>query len=374
MRFVIDARYVAERPTGIGAYVEALIQRLPGLAPDECFHLWTHPSRPAPVTGPNLSCVTVQAPSDGLRTLLCPGLLDRLGPDDVVHFPYSLLGWGLPCPAVVTVHDLMWLFRPHLVDGRPLIRRARQLFYQVGMRRALRSATRIIAVSEATAMEICRAEPAARERIRVTHNAPDPACRPHADAEEARAAAAGLIGSEAPFYLVVGRNEPYKAHHLAVRAFAESALAHEHLVLVQRESSGRDLPALIRELGIAGRVHWMPWLETSELVTLQQAARALLHPSLTEGFGIPVVEAMACGCPVIASSAPALVEVLDGAALHAPVGSAEGIAAAVRRLRDEGLRSELRARGLERARDFDWERTAAATLEVYREAAREARA
>ena len=100
-----------------------------------------------------------------------------------------------------------------------------------------------------------------------------------------------------------------------------------------------------------------------------QGARALLQPSLVEGFGIPALEAMACGCPVIASDTPALLEVLGGAGLHAPVGDSAGLALAMRRLREGSLRDELRERGFERARAFSWDAAAAQTLEVYREAA-----
>src|SRR5258706_1098859 len=153
-RFVIDARYVRSRPSGIGSYVGALIERLPALAPDSEFRLWTHPERPEPITAPNVSSQLVKARADGPRTLLAPALLDRLEPGDVVHFPHSLLGRGLPCASVVTIHDLMWLEQPELVDARAFVRHARQRFYQTGMRWALENATRLLTVSNATADRI----------------------------------------------------------------------------------------------------------------------------------------------------------------------------------------------------------------------------
>jgi glycosyltransferase involved in cell wall biosynthesis len=112
----------------------------------------------------------------------------------------------------------------------------------------------------------------------------------------------------------------------------------------------------------------LPAVTSEDLVSLLQAARALLQPSIVEGFGIPVLEAMACGCPVIASDTAALVEVGGGASLHAAVGDASALAAAITRLRSEN-REDLRQRGLARAAQFSWERTAAETLAVYREAA-----
>jgi glycosyltransferase involved in cell wall biosynthesis len=372
-RFVIDARYVDAKPSGIGRYVEALIQRLPSLAPATEFELWTHPERPQPVSFANAHCSPLRARADGLRTLLAPSLLGALRPNDVVHFPFSLLGRGLSCATVVTIHDLMWLEQPELVDRRPWLRRARQAFYQRGMLGALARASRIIAISEATAARIRAIAPASAERVRVTHNAASSAFVPSADEAAARHAAASIIGSSAPYYLVVGKNEPYKAHEVALEAFARAAGADELLVLIQRAGSGAGLNRLASELGIAKRLRFLPSVSQSELLSLLQGARALLQPSIVEGFGIPVLEAMAAGCPVIASDTPALVEVLGGAGLHAPIGDRGGFAAALTRLRDPQLREGLRQRGLQRARHFDWDQTAAATLAVYREAAAEAR-
>jgi len=368
-RFVIDARYVSSRPSGIGNYVAALIARLPALAPEARFRLWTHPECPTPVNAANVTTQVVPAPADGLRTLLRPAALAPLSPEDVVHFPYSLLGRGLPCARVVTIHDLMWLEHPDLVDFRPLMSRVRAGFYRAGMRKALRSATRLIAVSQATADRILAVSPSSSRRVRVIHNAASPAFVAPTDLAASLRRAAELIGSDAPYYLVVGKNEPYKGHQLVLQAFAREARAGELLVLVQRTRSGAGLSRLAQELGIADRLRWLPTLSESELVTVVQAARALLQPSLVEGFGIPALEAMAAGCPVIASDTPALVEVLGGAGLHAQVGDVAGLAAAMNRLRSGSLREELRARGFERARDFSWDAAAEQTLEVYREAA-----
>jgi glycosyltransferase involved in cell wall biosynthesis len=369
-RFVIDARYVEAKPSGIGRYVEALIERLPAQAPDRAFELWTHPSRPVPVTGPNVTCRPVSAPSDGLRTLLTPSWLGRLDPADVVHFPFSILGRGLPCATVVTIHDLMWLEQPELVEGRTLARHVRRPYYYRGVTWALRHATRLIAVSEATRARMVAVAPECEPRVRVTYNAVDARFSPPVSLAAASARAAALLGNAAPYYLLVGKNEPYKGHRVAVEAFAKSARDDERLVLIQRASGGRGLLQLAARLGVAERVQLLPAVTGHDLVCLLQAARALLQPSLVEGFGIPVLEAMACGCPVVASDTPALLEVSGGAALHAAVGDASALAAAITRLR--GLdREQLRANGLARAARFSWERTTSETLAIYREAAGE---
>jgi glycosyltransferase involved in cell wall biosynthesis len=370
-RFVIDARYVEPKPSGIGRYVEALVERLPRLAPDASFELWTHPARPNLVTAPNVENRPVAAPADGLRTLLTPQRLGRLSPNDVIHFPFSLLGRGLPCATVVTIHDLMWLEQPELVEGRAMMRKIRQPYYRRGMRWALTRATRLIAVSEATKQRMLHAAPECESRVRVTHNAADPRFAPADSASAAAERAATVLGTRAPYYLVVGKNEPYKGHEIAIEAFAKSARQGELLVLIQRASAGRGLQRLAERLNIADQLRFLPAVSSEQLVSLLQAARALLQPSIVEGFGIPALEAMACGCPVVASDTPALAEVLGDAGLQARVGDAAAFADAMQRLRAPGRGDELRARGLVRARAFSWERTAQQTLAVYREAAAE---
>ncbi len=263
-RFVVDARYVEPKPSGIGRYVEALIERLPQLAPGDSFELWTHPERPTPVTFPNVHCQPVQAPADGLRTLLAPRWLGRLAPTDVIHFPFSLLGRGLRCATVVTVHDLMWLEQPELVEARPLMRRLRQPYYRQGMRQALRFATRLIAISEATRARMVALVPECARRVRVTHNAADARFYPAPDATLVAEQAAAILGSRAPYCLVVGKNEPYKAQQLALEAFALSAREDERLVLIQRASGERGLGALAERLGIApGSAFCPPFRATS---------------------------------------------------------------------------------------------------------------
>jgi glycosyltransferase involved in cell wall biosynthesis len=224
-------------------------------------------------------------------------------------------------------------------------------------------------VSEATAQRIRAVAPEAAERVRVTHNAAEAVFVPPARPSEAAHAAHAIIGSAAPYYLVVGKNEPYKGHELALRAFARVAREDELLVLIQRASSSTRLRELGQRLGIGKRLRFLSSVDGEELITLLQAAQALVHPSVVEGFGIPALEAMACGCPVVGSDTAALVEVMGGAGLHAAVGDEQALAQAMTRLREPGTRDELVRRGLQRAKEFSWERTAAATLEVYREAA-----
>jgi glycosyltransferase involved in cell wall biosynthesis len=368
MRIVMDARYAGPGPSGIGAYVRAVAARVPSLAPDLRFDYWIRPGTARLSAAPNVTERFVRRHPAGLSTLLVPRSLGPLAADDVFHGPANVLGLGLPRRTIATVHDVMWIEHLAWCQPRPYLRPISKRYYTTGILRALRHARRILTVSRASADAIVRGVPSAHGRIVVTPNACDARFAPPASLDAARRAAARHLGFEAPFFLVVGQNQPSKAHPVALRAFAGARVGDHRLVLVQRLEAGRGLSALARSLGAGGRVHFAESLPEDALVALYQAATALVQPSLAEGFGLPVLEAMASGCPVVASDIPPLSEVLGGAGVLAPPGAVEGFRDALEALVSSPSRlTELRERGLSRARDFSWDRTAARTLEVYRE-------
>jgi glycosyltransferase involved in cell wall biosynthesis len=371
MRFVVDARYVGPRPSGIGEYVRALGSRLPSLAPDANLHFWVRPAAALFAKGERVSYETVRAPPAGLATLLAPRLLGKVTSEDVFHGPANILGFGLPCPAIVTVHDLMWLEHVEWCQPRPWLRPVSRRYYGTGLRRALRTAARVLTVSNASADAIVRLFPDVTSKLVVTRNACEEQFRPPDSLEAARTLAASAIGATDPYFLVVGQNQPSKGHDLAVRAFAAIAdRVKERLVLVQRLEPGRGLYGLAQALRVAHRVSFVTGLQQSELVAVLQSATALLQPSLGEGFGLPALEAMACGCPVVASDIPALREVLGSAGTFVPTANIEELAkGALLLATDTARRSELRACGIERAPSFSWDETAALTWQVYREVA-----
>jgi glycosyltransferase involved in cell wall biosynthesis len=373
MKIAVDCRYICQRPSGIGAYVRALVERVPALAPDITFVFWRHPTAP----GGKLSTesnVTEPAsfgtPNEPM-SLFFPSLFGPIE-SDVFHSPHNILGRGIGtrAAAVTTVHDLMWVTSAELCDDVAWRRSIRAPFFQAGIHIALRHSTRILTVSQASADAIVHYDKTTHDRIVVTHNAADPWFRPAKNRALAQEEAARLIGSDAPYFLLVGQNAPSKGHALAISAFAQVSGPNDRLVLVQRLSSGRGLDRLAKKLGIRDRIVVLPTLKQDSLVTLLHAAEALLQPSYAEGFGMPALEAMASGCPVIASDIPPLVEVLGGSGLHFTCGSAEDLGRAMRQLMDSpSLSHELRQRGVERAKAFSWDTTAKTTVEVYREAA-----
>jgi glycosyltransferase involved in cell wall biosynthesis len=172
------------------------------------------------------------------------------------------------------------------------------------------------------------------------------------------------------FVLVVGQDSPYKNHEGALRGFAAGLGARGDIDLVmvrRRGSSGARLERLARELGVGGRIHILSAVARADLVRLYAAAEVLLHPSLCEGFGNPVAEAMACGCPVITSDCSAMPEVAGEAAVLVDPHDVGDIAAALMRVvGDPSLRLALRLRGLARAKAFDWRACAEAYLALYR--------
>lgn len=375
----IDCRYVRERPSGIGAYVQALVDRLPALAPSAHFWLWVDPRAARPLSPlANVRERVVRAPANSVRTLVAPSRLVDLSGVDVLHAPFNILGRGVPCPTVVTIHDLMWLEAPALCEGVSLATPFKTAFYRDGIRRALGSATRLIAISRATADAIARQAPGSSRRVRVIPHGVEARFRPPRDRARAALAARRLLGIDGPYLLVVGQNTPSKNQLAVLEAFAAADLdEHLRLVMLQRLYRGprlgvlgsRPLDVRARQLGVADRVVFPDPLSDEQVVTVLQGARALVQFSRYEGFGMPALEALACGTPVVASDAAPLVEVLGGAALHVQLTVGDLCFALERVTRDRALAAELSARGPERARAFSWDRSAALHLEVYREAA-----
>ena len=360
---MLDARYVREKPSGIGSYVQALVERLPTLAPNDRFTLWRHPLASRPLsTAANVTEIVVPSGPNSPWSALWPQRDASFRGVDVFHNPHNLLPRGISCASVVTIHDVMALEEPRM-HLRGLERFSKSYYYPQAIRRALREATCLLAPSRATGDRICALAPGAAARLTITPEAADAIFQPPNDRGSAQKWAAHLIGSDAPFLLVVGANTPSKRHELALAAFIRAVPRPWQLVFLQRRKARQGLRA-------AERVVWLEAVTREEVVILMQAAGALVQPSLYEGFGLPVLEAMACGCPVVASDIPPLREVTGGAALLVPPGNVAGLADALRAIvASSELRDSLGKQAQTRAADFSWDRCAEQTLEVYRRAA-----
>jgi len=371
MQIAIDARYVREKPSGIGVYVQALVDHLPALAPSDRFLFWAHPLAPRPLsTRSNTTDVTVRPGPGSPWPLVWPSRYAPFDGVDLFHSPHNLLPRGIRCPTVVTVHDVMAVERPELhLHG--LERAVKSLYYPQAVLRALNRATRIIVPTRATADRACALVPPAAPRIRVILEAAESMFHPAVDRDAAAREAARLTGTDDPFFVVVGAVAATKRHHVALAAFAEAAPPPWRLVFVHRQGSRGRLMRLARRLRVDDRVVWLWKSSRAEVATLLQAAGALIQPSLYEGFGLPVIEAMACGCPIVASDIAPFREVTGGAAILAPPDDVPRFAAALREIVGSGERRQsLSQQALARSAAFSWDRCAEETLAVYREAAR----
>ena len=274
---------------------------------------------------------------------------------DVVH---SLANGGPPftlgSKRVVTLLDLIWLHQRE-AWGTPSAVRTMALLTRI----SARSAHRVITISASARDDIVRnfgLDPAEIDVTPLGVRMPDSPTPRTVDGQ--------------PTVLCVAQKRPYKNLASLVRAVAELDEDAPILVLPGAPTDHEaELRALAYRLGVSGRVRFPAWVSTSELEALYARATCFVLPSLIEGFGLPVLEAMARGVPVACSDRPALPEVAGDAALLFDPTDQAAITDAVRRLiRDEGLRADLSARGLERARQFSWRRTAELTFASYRRA------
>jgi glycosyltransferase involved in cell wall biosynthesis len=283
---------------------------------------------------------------------------------DLFHGLGSLSPWSRGRPLVLTVHDLIYRHYPQTV---PL---GHRLFMETVLPRVARRAARVIVPSQATAADAVNVLGVAAARIRVVPYGGGQDFRRLTD-PAAGAPVLARLGVRQPYVISVCRTYPHKNLAGLLRAFAVLRAGRKDVQLVlvgERYRTGAELNRLTAELGLAEAVRFTGFVSHAELNALYSAAAAFAFPSLVEGLGLPVLEALACGAPVVASSLSAVPEAVGDAGLTADPRDPNAFAAALERvLGDEALAADLRVRGPVRAAGFTWERCAAATLAVYEE-------
>lgn len=339
---VVDADVLGRQRTGDETYVTGLLNGMAG-APGLRLAAVTRNPQLVPA---GIEALELPARSQVLRMAVrLPRLLRRLRPA-LAHFQHSL-PLACPSPAVVTVHDLSF------ERDRNLMGRRDRLIFRTMVPRSARRAARVIAVSELTKCDLVELYGIPETKIVVVPNGVDPIFGPD-----------GPRLNGEPFALFVGALQPRKDAVTAIEALALVGEGAPRLVVVGGDKGGRaeaERSALRNGLRVEFRGH----VPQDELATLYRSAACLVFPSRYEGFGLPVLEAMASGTPVVATTAGALPEVAGEAAIlveeRNPVALAGGIE---RALAD---RARLRTAGLEQAARYSWDESARRTLEVYRE-------
>ena len=375
LHIAIDARRI--RDFGIGTYIRSLAHALGEVDSVNRYTLVAGPSDVqllADLPENFQTAAYARGDSEAFDNLAFPAFLHSLGLD-LVHIPLRRIPLFMIRPYVVTVHDMAYLLFPDETSG------LRMQFRKYRFRRGLARASRVIAVSESTKRDVEAATGLPPERIRRVYNAPDPVFFDGVTeiAAEERQRIMERFQIDYPYLLYAGNIRRHKNVPRLVEAFAvarDQLASHPdyknlHLVIIGDTIS--QYPA-VRQAVMKSRVdHLVRFLGFVEFDTLRcffESAAAFVFPSRYEGFGLPPLEAMACGTPVVTSNVSSLPEVVGDAAVLVNPENVFDIARGIRDvLLDRALRIELIRRGHQQAARFSWSRTAREVLEIYREAA-----
>ena len=367
MRIGIDARLVYYRQAGISQYTIRLLQELSAIDQDDDFIVFqSRKDRSRLADAPNFQKRSLWTPPHHrFEQVLLP--LEIAAVDlDILHSPDFIPPFRRNCKSVITIHDLNFLLYPHFLTPE-----SAKYYGQIDQ--AVRKCDYIIAVSESTKRDIIQLTGAPEGKISVVHEAAHPVYRPLPDAQFLQRVKK-RPATERDFILFVSTIEPRKNVATLLRAYKQLLDDyHPNVNLVLAGEKGwlfDRVFALVDQFGLRGRVHFLGRVSTEDLLELYNAAELLVHPAFYEGFGLPPLEAMACGTPVVVSNTSSLPEVVGDAALMVEPTDVDGMTVAMwRLLSDKALHQEMSDKGLKRARQFSWRRAAIETLSIYRRVA-----
>ncbi len=364
MRIGVDARLMYHQKAGISKYTWHLLQAFANLNLNDEFIIFQHREQRDPILErDNFRRATLYAPvHTRLEQYMLPLELLRF-PLDLLHITDFIQPLYARVPTVITVHDLAFLHYPHFLTSK-----SAAFYGQID--RAVRAADAVIVPSESTMRDLVAMLGVARSKIDVIYEAAAEMFVPLPIAET-RAAVRREYRLPASYILCVGTVEPRKNITGLLHAFEilRTRYGAPDTVLALAGGTGwlyDDVTATVAKLGLTDSVRFLGRVSDEALHRLYVGARCHVHPAYYEGFGLPPLEAMACGTPTIVSNVSSLPEVVQDAALLVDPNSHEEIAVAMNRLlTDDALHAEMRAKGLQRARGFSWTRAAAETLAVY---------
>ena len=360
----IDARKLND--FGIGTYIENLVEHLGAIDQQNRYLLFVNSASSDLLQRlpDNFELVVDRSPGYSISELL--GLSWKLWrlKLDLYHATHYVLPAVVPCRAVVTIHDIIHLLFPEFLPNRLALSYAK-----IMMRHGLERGDRIISVSKNTKTDLMKYFEVDGTKIEVIYSGVGEVFRKRVSETEAEACRRKLK-FEQPYALFVGNPKPHKNLHNVVKAFAHALEIYPSdtkLVCVGgRPGTEFKIRQRAELLGISDRLIWLGHVDSADLPAIYQGATLFLYPTLYEGFGLPVIEAMASGVPVITSNSSALKEIAEGYAhLVDPLDVEQIARAIVQNLSNPEDRGHLAQKGLQRARDFQWKNTAAATLQVY---------
>lgn len=364
MRIGIDARLVYYSRAGIGQYIKGLVKGLSESDEDHEFVLLqSRKDRTVLADQPNFFRKSLWTPSHHrLEQLALPLEISPLRLD-ILHSPDFIPPFRRDYRSVITVHDLAFILYPHF-----LTEESARYYGQID--RAVRHADHIVADSQSTKRDIINFLGVPESKITVIYAAADGEYRPITE-DRSLKAVQEKYSLDGPFLLFVSTIEPRKNLPTLLRAFRrlldDYKLDVKLTVVGQRGWFCGEVFAVTESQNLSENVAFLGHVPMEDLVLLYNAAQALVHPSYYEGFGLPPLEAMACGTPSIVANVSSLPEVVGDASLLIAPDDVEGWTVAMWRvLTDNSLRSELSAKGLTRAQLFSWKKAAQATLDLYK--------
>lgn len=364
LRIGIDGRYIQDHFPGIGRYTYNLIQALAKAAPEDSFVLLYNPQLVNTrytlerLKAPNVDLVAVNLPTFSLtEQYRLPSLICHLGLD-LFHSPYYIKPYLLPCPSVVTIYDLIPRLYPQYISL------GARVIFEIAIRLAAVTSRMIIAVSQSAKDDLVRLLGLLPSKVWVTPLGVDTQFKPLK--EKAIFNLRHKYDLPEGYILYLGINKPHKNLVRLVEAFAKVKSGRK-LVLAGREDPRyREVHEVVRRLSLQERVIFLGQVPERDLPALYCGAALFVLPSLYEGFGLPLLEAMACGVPVISSSISSLSEIAGRAAVTVDPMDVSQLARALEEVwGNSDLRVSMRQEGLKQAAHFSWERTAKETLMVY---------
>jgi alpha-1,3-rhamnosyl/mannosyltransferase len=367
LKIAIDARAV--HMPGIGRYIRELVCHLSKVDTENRYVIYFSSKsqlEKIPLENPNFQSAVLPTP---IFTVSEQGYLPlRLRRDrvDIFHATTSLdIPWITPCRLVVTFHDLLLKVLPEYLPSR-----VSSVYFNLINWRAVKSADAIITVSSFTASELTTLYPECRTKTTAIPSGVNMGFQP-VQAKERLQAVKSKYGLKKRYFLYLGTYKKHKNLTTLVEAYGKlpgSIRSEFDLVLVGKpDPRYPEVPLLIQKLGLEDSTRQIPYVDEEDLPALYSGAGAFVYPSLYEGFGLPILEAMACGTPVIASRIPAFLEVAgDSAELVEPRNSAAMTESLQRVVSDRPWADDLREKGLQNARKFSWNQTARRVLDIYR--------